>query len=102
MLTNPLDILREKLAERRGAAAKPSRPDAASHATHARRRRQPFLARLVNQWWTRLLSAIYQGSLSEQEEEYESHSTSRDYVWNTAGMTIWGMSLPRVRRFSRF
>lgn len=94
MLTNPLDILREKLAERRGAAAKPSRKDAAPHATHARRRRQPFLARLVNQWWTRLLSAIYQGSLSEQEEEYESHSTSRDYVWNTVGMTIWGMSLP--------
>lgn len=85
---NPLDMLRSKLAARRSAA--PSRPAGA----RSRRARQPFLARIVNQWWTRLLNAIYQGSLSSQEEEYESHSTTRDYVWNTIGTTVWGMSLP--------
>ncbi len=57
-------------------------------------RKQPFLGRLVNEWWTRLLKSIYQGSLSEQEEQYESHSTSRDYVWNTIGTSVWGLSLP--------
>ncbi len=93
---NPLDTLRLKLAERRGTpAASPSR-SARANAGHpaARRRRQPYLARLVNQWWTRLLQSAYKGSLSEQEEEYESHSASRDYVWNTIGTTVWGMSLP--------
>ena len=93
---NPLDTLRLKLAERRGTpAASPSRA-ARANAGHlaARRRRQPYLARLVNQWWTRLLQSVYKGSLSEQEEEYESHSASRDYVWNTIGTTVWGMSLP--------
>ncbi|WP_019238316.1 MULTISPECIES: lipopolysaccharide biosynthesis protein [Enorma] len=81
-------MLRSKLAARR--SAEPSRPASA----RSRRARQPFLARIVNQWWTRLLNAIYQGSLSSQEEEYESHSTTRDYVWNTIGTTVWGMSLP--------
>lgn len=88
MPANPLDILRGKLAARR--SAEPSRPASA----RSRRARQPFLARIVNQWWTRLLNAIYQGSLSDQEEEYESHSATRDYVWNTIGTTVWGMSLP--------
>lgn len=88
MPANPLDMLRSKLAARR--SAEPSRPASA----RSRRARQPFLARIVNQWWTRLLNAIYQGSLSSQEEEYESHSTTRDYVWNTIGTTVWGMSLP--------
>ena len=94
MLSNPIDILRAKRAERRGgAAARPSRTTTA-HGSRPRRSHQPYLARVMNQWWTRLLNAVYKGSLSEQEEEYESHSTTRDYVWNTVGTTIWGMSLP--------
>lgn len=97
MPVNPLDILRRKRDERRGAPA--ARPRPRAHAQRAaltarRPRRQPFLARLVNDWWTRLLQSIYQGSLSDQEEQYESHSTSRDYVWNTIGTSIWGMALP--------
>ena len=94
MLSNPIDILRAKRAERRGGAvARPSRTTA-GHGNRPRRSHQPYLARVMNQWWTRLLNAVYKGSLSEQEEEYESHSTTRDYVWNTVGTTIWGMSLP--------
>ena len=61
-----------------------------------RRRNRPSspLARLVNQWWNRLIGAVYEGSLSEQEAEYESGSTGRDYIWNTVGTSIWGMVFP--------
>ncbi|WP_346675068.1 lipopolysaccharide biosynthesis protein [Enorma phocaeensis] len=104
MFVNPLDKIRASLEVRRGEpAASPARSAAlrrtGAHpgeprASRRRRRKQPFLARVVNDWWTRLLQAVYKGSLSEQEAEYESHSASRDYVWNTLGTTIWGMSLP--------
>ena len=58
-------------------------------------KRQPSpLTRLVNRWWNRLLSSVYEGSLSEQEAQYESGSTGRDYIWNTAGTSVWGMVFP--------
>ena len=94
MLSNPIDILRAKRAERRGATVARPAHATTGHGNRPRRSHQPYLARVMNQWWTRLLNAVYKGSLSEQEEEYESHSTTRDYVWNTVGTTIWGMSLP--------
>ena len=94
MLSNPIDILRAKRAERRGTAVARPAHATTGHGSRPRRSHRPYLARVMNQWWTRLLNAIYKGSLSEQEEEYESHSTTRDYVWNTVGTTIWGMSLP--------
>ncbi len=122
MNLNPLDTLREKRAEQRGTpAASPSqrRATAASpsprephdtpgivrttapdrtapeaSAVRHRNRNQPFFARIVNQWWNRLLQSVYAGSLSEQDEEYASHSTHRDYIWNTLGTSIWGMSFP--------
>ena len=52
------------------------------------------LARLINSWWNRLLSAVYDGGLSEQEAVYESGSTSRDYLWNTIGTSVWGLVFP--------
>lgn len=52
------------------------------------------VARLVNRWWTRLLQAVYAGSLSEQEARYEEGSAGRDYLWNTLGTAIWGCSFP--------
>lgn len=113
MTLNPLDILRSRRDALRGApAASPSarRPGSRGSAGaqgsasargsarergRSRRDRDPGpIARIVNQWWTRLLQSVYQGSLSEQEAEYESHSTRRDYVWNTVGTTIWGMVFP--------
>ena len=94
MLSNPIDILRAKRAERRGGAVARPAHATTGHGSRPRRSHRPYLARVMNQWWTRLLNAVYKGSLSEQEEEYESHSTTRDYVWNTVGTTIWGMSLP--------
>ena len=73
-----------------------ARPGAAGAGNRQHRRNRPPspLARLVNQWWNRLIGAIYEGSLSEQEAEYESGSTGRDYIWNTVGTSIWGMVFP--------
>lgn len=83
-------------AEHDGAGRVDVRPGHEPRTERARRRpaREPFVARLINQWWTRLLQAIYHGSLSEQEAEYASHSTGRDYVWNTVGTALWGMTFP--------
>lgn len=112
MARNPQDIVRA--LTRRGAThARPAfrhaeqvendgaervdvRPGHEPRTGRARRHpaREPFVARLINQWWTRLLQAIYHGSLSEQEAEYASHSTGRDYVWNTVGTALWGMTFP--------
>lgn len=111
MASTPLDIIRERMARRgdivvgspqsrRATVTKGSRPSTASRRGTGRdQRRRPdreqtFVARMVNQWWNRLLQSIYEGSLSEQEAEYESHSTKRDYLWNTVGIGVWGMVFP--------
>ena len=121
MPQNPLDTLRSRIARQRATAAMPhvrradaadvpedaarpvidvrpgaAAPSAPGNPTAAMRRPAPLPlpARIVNDWWTRLLQAVYQGSLSEQEERYESHSTTRDYLWNTLGTSIWGASFP--------
>ena len=85
MAGNPFDVIRARRDQRR-------RNDAPKRG--ARREEQPLPVRLANQWWTRLLDAVYHGSLSEQEAEYESHSTGRDYLWNTIGIGVWGMVFP--------
>ena len=67
-----------------------------SRSAHAaRRRREPGpLAQLVNAWWNRLIGAVYEGSITAQEAEYESGETARDYLWNTVGVAVWGFSFP--------
>ena len=60
----------------------------------AKRRKPGFIRRIVNGWGDRLIAAVFDGSLSNQQEEYESHRTSRDYIWNTAGIAAWGMVFP--------
>ena len=63
----------------RGKADKPHKPS--------------WVTRQANQWWNRLLGAVEQGSL-HQEEMYASHRTSRDFIWNSIGMAAWGMVFP--------
>ena len=66
-------------------------------ATRRRRERdrQPGpIHRMVNAWWNRLLGAVYGGGFSAQEAEYEDHATHRDYLWNTIGTAVWGMTFP--------
>ena len=50
--------------------------------------------KLINDWFDRLLGAVSDGGLNNQEEEYASGRTSRDFVWNTAGFASWGMVFP--------
>ena len=57
-------------------------------------RKQNFIVRITNEWWNRLLGAVSEGSLSEQEEQYASHRTRRDFVCTTLGVGAWGMVFP--------
>ena len=53
-----------------------------------------FVTRIVNRWFNRLMGAVSTRTLAGQEEEYEAHRTTRDYVWNTIGIGAWGMVFP--------
>lgn len=61
--------------------------------TEQRPRRQNPIKQAVNRWCNRLLGAVSEGSL-DQEEEFASHRTTRDYVCNTIGTGAWGMVFP--------
>lgn len=52
------------------------------------------LARAANDWWNRLIGAVFDGTFSEQTEQYLPHQTKRDYVCNTLGQAAWGMLFP--------
>lgn len=56
-------------------------------------RKQNFVKRVVNRWCNRLLGVVTEGSF-DQEEEFASHRTSRDYICNTIGTSAWGMVFP--------
>ena len=63
-------------------------------ATGGKPRKPNFITRRVNRWCNRLLGAVSERSLADQEEEYAAHRTTRDYVWNTVGVGAWGMVFP--------
>lgn len=70
----------------------------ANNANHSRKkpqrpRKQNPIKRIVNRWCNRLLGVVTEGSF-DQEEEFESHRTSRDYICNTIGTGAWGMVFP--------
>ena len=58
-----------------------------------RPRKQNVVKRVVNRWCNRLLGVVTEGSF-DQEEGFESHRTSRDYICNTIGTGAWGMVFP--------
>lgn len=75
----------------------------ARHQTHnsssrnpSRPRRPNPIARLVNQWFDRVMGAVKEGGLSNQDEAYAAHRTTRDFVWNTIGAGAWGVVFPAV------
>ncbi len=71
------------------------RGDQAEARRQARKKKGPGPARrFINAWFDRLTGAVGQGGFSAQEEEYEAHRTSRDYIWNTVGFSVWGMIFP--------
>ena len=57
-------------------------------------RRKSFITRKVEAWCSRVLGAVSGDGLAEQEAEYASGRTTRDYVWNTVGVGLWGMVFP--------
>lgn len=57
-------------------------------------RKKSFLNRQVEAWCTRVLGAVNDGSLAEQEAEYASGRTTRDFAWNTIGVGLWGCVFP--------
>ena len=67
---------------RNGGSKKPRKP----------KRTNP-IKQAVNDWCNRLLGVVSEGSF-DQEEEYESHRTTRDYICNTIGTGAWGMVFP--------
>lgn len=48
---------------------------------------------LINGWFNRLLGAASDGSFSGHEM-YAANRTSRDYLWNSIGLGIWGFVFP--------
>jgi len=59
-----------------------------------RHRRMNPIRRIINDWWDRLVGAAHDGSLSDQDEEYEAGRTSRDFMWNSIGQGAWGAVFP--------
>ena len=57
-------------------------------------RKKSFVTRKVEAWCSRVLGAVSGDGLAEQEAEYASGRTTRDYVWNTVGVGLWGMVFP--------
>lgn len=113
MTSTPLDSIRRRIASarrrRRGGISYPLESNGtglfpASHTLEEmrdrqlkkkhRKRRPLFIQRMTNAWWTRLLNAIYAGSLSSQDAEYNEHAPTLDYLWNTAGTAVWGFVFP--------
>ena len=57
-------------------------------------RRPGFVRRKVTEWGDRLLGAATSGGFSKQDEVWEAGRTQQDYLWNTVGLTAWGMVFP--------
>lgn len=67
-----------------------------SHRVSARpgQHRTPVVAELANNWWERLISAVWSGSLADQTARYAAHRTHRDYLFNSLGLALWGSLFP--------
>lgn len=67
--------------------------DRVSPGRAPKQQRRNFIAELANHWFDRVMGGVRSGELSGQEQ-YESHRTSRDFIWNTIGVGCWGMVFP--------
>ena len=60
---------------------------------HRRKKRPNPVRKLINDWFDRVMGAVSDG-FDEQDEEYESGRTSRDFAWNSIGQAAWGIVFP--------
>ncbi len=65
-----------------------------------REHKQNFITRLVNNWFDRVMGAMKGEGLSESAAQYESHRTTRDFIWNSVGAAAWGAVFPLVTMVS--
>ena len=75
--------------ETRGNGRRRQRPDSKPRKP----RKMNPVKKAVNKWCNRLLGVVSEGSF-DQEEEFASHKTTRDYICNTIGTGAWGMVFP--------
>lgn len=79
------------------ARKQPTRPQAACRrraGDSGGRGQTPLVVRLANDWWDRLISSVFSGSLANQTARYAAHRTTRDYIFNSAGLAVWGALFP--------
>ena len=79
------DGFRATRAKKQGMHKPPRRP--------GKPRKQNPVKKAINDWCNRLLGVVSEGSF-DQEEEFASHKTTRDYICNTIGTGAWGMVFP--------
>lgn len=58
------------------------------------------ISRLVNHWFDRVIGAMKGDGLSQEEERYAPHRTTRDFIWNTIGSSAWAFVFPAVTMIS--
>ncbi len=78
----------------RGAYSSAWRDAKPNKSSNPQPHKQNFITRIATHWWNRLLGGMAEGSFSEQDEIYESHRTSRDYICNSVGAAMWGALFP--------
>lgn len=62
--------------------------------------KQNFIARKVNAWFDRVVGAMKGEGLADADEMYDSHQTTRDFVWNSVGTACWSFVFPCVTMVS--
>ncbi len=50
--------------------------------------------KLINDWFDRVMGAVSDGNLADQEEEHAAGRTKRDFMWNSIGQGAWGVVFP--------
>ena len=79
---------------------KPSKNTRRPRESDVRPHKQNFIARIVNQWFDRVVGAMKGEGLSEAEAMYAPHRTTRDFVWNSIGSAAWAFVFPVVTMVS--
>ena len=52
---------------------------------------------IINQWWERLYALAFgKAELGEQAQLYDANQGTRDYIWNTLGLMLWGALFPAL------
>ncbi len=89
-----------RLARRGTARRTTAAADDVGGRPEPRPHKQNFIARVVNQWFDRVVGAMKGEGLSEAEAIYAPHRTTRDFVWNSIGSGVWALVFPVVTMVS--